>query len=46
MFDKFVHEKEEDWRIIGLTDFFSIVFLSDKQKELYMAIFHKKNQSK
>ena len=34
LFDKVVHEKEEDWRSIGLIDLFIfIVFLSNKQKE-------------
>ena len=37
--DKVVHEKEEDWRTIGLTDLFIfIVFLSNKQKESDMTI--------
>ena len=39
MFDKVVHEKEEDWRTIGLTDLFIyIVFLSNEQKESDMPI--------
>ena len=42
MFDKVVHDKEEDRRTTGLIDLFIfIVFLSNKQKESDMTL-HKK----